>query len=311
MDSLKDKITIFAPASVSNVGPGFDILGFALEGMGDTITLTKREGTAYIIDAVGADLPEDPEKNVATVALRSFCRAIGYEGGFLVRIEKNFTPGSGLGSSASSAVGAVFAANELLDAGFSRTELIQYALDGEILASGNRHADNVAPCMLGGFVAVKGCDPFDGFQIAYPKGLKVLIVFPDIQIKTADARGILPREVSMSQAIRQSANMAGLINGLTTANYRMIRDSLTDELAQPYRKKLIPAYDDVEKLCVNNDSIGFNISGSGPSMFSFFKKEDDLTALKKSISDLYLSRGIQCRFHESAINSKGAEVLNV
>ncbi|WP_420386949.1 homoserine kinase [Roseivirga sp.] len=306
----KDSITIFAPASVSNVGPGFDILGFALEGMGDTITLSRRDGAAYIIDPVGVELPEDPEKNVATVALRSFCNAVGYDGGFLIRIEKNFTPGSGLGSSASSAVGAVFAANELLEAGYSREELITYALDGEMLASGNRHADNVAPCMLGGFVAVRSCDPFKGFQIAYPKALKVLIIFPDVPIQTADARGILPREVSMNQAIKQSANMAGLINGLVTANYRMIRESLHDELAQPYRKKLIPNYDAVEKLCHQHEAVGFNISGSGPAMFAFFQVDNDLTVLKEEIKGLYQTKGIACRFHESGINGRGVEVLN-
>ena len=306
----KNSVKVFAPASVSNVGPGFDILGFALEGMGDKITLSKRNGEAYMIEAVGVELPTDPDKNVATVALKSFCDEIGYEGGFNIRIEKNFTPGSGLGSSASSAVGAVFAANELLDAGFSREELIKFALDGEMLASGNRHADNVAPCMLGGFVAVKSCDPFDGFQVAYPKGLKVLIVFPDVQIKTADARGILPKEISMTDAILQASNMAGLINGLTTANYRLIRDSLQDVLAQPYRKKLIPGYNDVETVCVENDAVGFNISGSGPTMFAFFKKEQDLSAIKKWIGEFYQAKGIACRFHESGINAKGVEILN-
>lgn len=310
MDTLKDKVTIFAPASVSNVGPGFDILGFALEGKGDTITLSTREDSAYIIEAIGADLPTDPEKNVATVALRSFCKEIGYKGGFTIRIEKNFTPGSGLGSSASSAVGAVFAANELLQTGYSKEELISYALDGEELASGNRHADNVAPCMLGGFVAVKSCDPFDGFQVAYPEDLKVLIIFPDIVIKTAEARSILPTEVSMSDAIQQAANMAGLINGLTTANYTMVKNSLKDVLAQPYRKKLIQAYDEVERLCEDSESIGFNISGSGPSMFSFFKKEQDLTQLRESIKELYSDRGINCRLHESVINGSGAEIVN-
>ena len=307
----KDSVKVFAPASVSNVGPGFDILGFALEAMGDKITLSKREGTAYIIDAVGADLPTDPEKNVATVALRSFCNEIGYEGGFLIRIEKNFTPGSGLGSSASSAVGAVFAANELLQAGYSKEELISFALDGESLASGHRHADNVAPCILGGFVAVKGCDPFDGFQVAYPKALKVLIIFPDIVVKTSDARGLLPKEVPMSLAIQQAANMAGLINGLTTANYIMIKNSLKDVLAQPYRKRLIQAYDEVGKLCEEHGSIGFNISGSGPSMFSFFKQEQDLTQLKESFKELYSAKGINCRLHESAINGRGAEVIDI
>jgi homoserine kinase len=303
----KDSVKIFAPASVSNVGPGFDILGFALEGIGDTITLSKRNGQAYLIDAVGADIPQDPEKNVATVALSSFCKEVGYDGGFLIRIEKSFTPGSGLGSSASSAVGAVFAANELLNTGMTKEELVPFAFDGEMLASGHRHGDNVAPCMLGGFVAVKSCDPFDGFQISYPKALKVLILFPDVLVKTVEARGLLPREVPMAQAIEQAANMAGLINGLTTANYQMIRKYMKDQLAQPYRKKLIPGYDDVETVCLENEAIGFNISGSGPAMFAFFKADQNLEPLKKWVKDFYEAKGIACRFYESAINGRGVE----
>lgn len=306
----KDSIKVFAPSSVSNVGPGFDILGFPLEGMGDTITLSKRDDSAYVIEPVGADLPTNPEKNVATVALRSFCNEVGFQGGFTIRIEKNFTPGSGLGSSASSAVGAVFAANELLQTGYTKEELIRFALDGEVIASGHRHADNVAPCMLGGFVAVMGCDPYEGFQVAYPENLKVLIIFPDIVVKTSEARDLLPKEVPMSLAIEQAANMAGLINGLTTANYDMIQECLKDVLAQPFRKALIQGYDEVEKLCIEHGSTGFNISGSGPSMFSFFKRDQDLNQLKESILELYANRNITCRLHESAINGRGAEVLN-
>ena len=159
---MNRSITIFAPASVANVGPGFDILGFALEELGDIMTLTMRDDEQIVIKVIGADLPLEPENNVATVGLMSFCQHIGYTGGFDITIEKNFKPGSGLGSSASSAAGSVFAANALLDAGFSKEELVPFALDGEELASKNRHADNIAPCMLGGFVGVKSCSAYWG-----------------------------------------------------------------------------------------------------------------------------------------------------
>lgn len=301
----KTSITVFAPASVSNVGPGFDILGFTIEGMGDTITLTRREDSAYVIESVGADLPLNPEKNVATVALTSFCKSIGHTGGFDIKIEKNFKPGSGLGSSSSSAVGAVYAANILLDAGMSKQDLIQFALDGEFIASGSKHADNIAPCMLGGLVAVKSADPFDGFEIPFPKDLKVLIIFPDVPIKTAEARAILPEQISMEQGITQVANMAGLVKGLMSADYDLIRSSLKDQFAQPYRKSLIPLYNEVEHLAIDAGAFGFNISGSGPTMFAFFQKSDDLTALKTSVENQYSTQSIHVQFHETLINQKG------
>lgn len=307
MSLNKTTITVFAPASISNVGPGFDILGFAIEGMGDTITLARREDSEYVIESVGASLPLNPEENVATVALKSFCKAMGHTEGFDIRIEKNFKPGSGLGSSASSAVGTVFAANALLGTKLSKQDLIQYALDGEAIASGSKHADNIAPCMLGGLVAVKSGDPFDGFEIPFPKDLKVLIIFPDVPIKTAEARAILPEHISMEQGIAQVANMAGLVKGLMSADYDLIRSSLKDQFAQPYRKSLIPLYDEVEHLALDAGAFGFNISGSGPTMFAFFQKSDDLTALKTSVQNQYSAKSINVQFHETRINQRGVE----
>lgn len=304
-------VTIQAPASVSNVGPGFDILGFALDGMGDKITLSSREDDQYVIESIGADLPLAPEQNVATVALRSLCDHLGHQGGFDIRIEKNFTPGSGLGSSASSAVGAVFAANALLNAGLTKEALVPFALDGEMIASKNRHADNIAPCMLGGFVAVKSCDPFDAFSVDYPNELKVLIIFPDVPIKTAEARKILPTSVDLATGIRQSANMAGLITGLMRSDYDLIRTSLVDEFAQPYRKQLIPYYDAVSELAYKHGSVGFNISGSGPAMFGLFQAQTDTAGLKAAIEEIYTGAGIGLKFHESGINHRGTEILNV
>jgi homoserine kinase len=306
---MNSSATVHAPASVANVGPGFDILGFALDGMGDKITLSAREDDRYVIESVGADLPLEPESNVATVALRSLCDHLGHKGGFDIRIEKNFKPGSGLGSSASSAAGAVFAGNTLLKAGLTKNELIPFAVDGEFVASKNRHADNIAPCMLGGFVAVKSCDPFDAFSVDYPNDLRVLIVFPDVPIKTAEAREILPAKIEMATGIRQSANMAGLITGLARSDYALVRSSLKDEFAQPYRKQLIPAYDQVSELAYAHGCIGFNISGSGPAMFGLFQAQTETAALKRAIEKVYRQAGIDVKFHESGINHRGVEQL--
>ena len=303
-------VTVFAPASVSNVGPGFDILGFAIEGMGDKIRLSLNNDGQYSIQSIGAELPLNPDKNVATVALKALARDVGYKGGFDIKIEKGFAPGSGLGSSASSAVGAVFAANQLLSLGYSKEELIPYALDGEQVASGNRHADNIAPCMLGGFVAVRSCDPFDGFQIPVPSDLKVLIIFPDVPIKTSDARNMLPNQVPLAAGIAQAANMGALVKGLMSSDYQLIGDALTDAFAQPFRKQLIPLFDEVEALVKGNGAAGFTISGSGPAMFGFFRGDIDLEPLKQQIAARYEQREITVRFHESGINERGVEIIN-
>ena len=308
---MSNSVKIFAPASVANVGPGFDILGFALEEIGDHITLTKRDDQEIVIKVIGAELPLEPGNNVATVGLKSFCDHVGHQGGFDIRIEKNFKPGSGLGSSASSAAGAVFAANELLKAGLSKEELVSFALDGEEVASKNRHADNIAPCMLGGFVGVTSCDPFQYFSVPYPNDLKVLIIFPDVVIKTAEARKILPQRISLSTGIRQAGNMAGLVTGLTSHDYDLISRSLQDAFAEPYRKQLIPHYEEVKALAKPHGSLGFSISGSGPAMFSFFRAKTDTSALQSEIESIYEEAGIGLLFHESGINHKGAELLNV
>lgn len=305
----KASTTVFAPASIANVGPGFDVLGFAINGLGDRLTLTHRDDKEYRIKAIGAALPLEPQNNVATVALKSFCDHIGHKGGFNIRIEKNFTPGSGLGSSASSAVGAVFAANELLGTELTKEELIPFAVDGEEVASKNRHADNIAPCMLGGFVGVKSCDPFSAFTVDYPNDLKVLIIFPEVVIKTAEAREILPKKIPMATGIRQAANMGGLIAGLMRSDYALISDSLRDVFAQPYRKQLIPLYGQVERLAMTYGSVGLNISGSGPAMFSFFRAQVDTTRLREAIKAIYAREKIAVRFHESAINHVGVEVV--
>lgn len=305
---MPKSISIFSPSSVSNVGPGFDILGFALNDLGDQINLSLiKEG--FEITSYGADLPNEPEKNVATVALKSLAKAHGYTGGFKIEIEKKFKPGSGLGSSASSAAGAVFAANQLLELGLKKEELIPFALDGEEVASGQRHGDNIVPCMLGGFVAVKSVEPYEGFHIDTPEDLKVLVIFPDVPIKTAEARKILPQEVSLKTGIQQAADMAGLIISLMTSDYEMIKGCLADHFGTPYRKRLIPFFDEVNEMAMNAGAYGFNISGSGPAMFAFFRDEDNLEDLKVRIQEQYNGADIQVRFHESGINKRGCEIL--
>lgn len=305
-----NKIRVFAPASVANVGPGYDTFGFALEKLGDKITVSKRnDNKLNILPAIGAELPTEVNQNVAGVAIQSLLAAAQSDQGFDIQIEKMFRPGSGLGSSASSASGSVFAVNALLDYPFSTNELLPFALDGEALASKCYHADNVAPSLLGGFQAVRSYEPLDLFSITNLNDLYVLIIFPDVQIKTAVAKGLIPTQLSIKDAREQWGNVAALIHALHIKDYALLSRAITDRIAEPVRKKLIPAYDNVKDIVTEHNSIGFNISGSGPSMFALFTDESLAATCSKKIKAVYDSMNLSVMFNISKINPKGCEIL--
>ena len=307
-----ESIRIFSPASVANVGCGYDIFGFALESIGDGITLTKRNDNKLVIKKVlGAELPLSPEKNVASVAISSLLNALNSSQGFDIEITKNIRPGSGLGSSASSASGAVFAANELLGSPLTKKELIAYAMEGEIVASLKAHADNVAPAMLGGFTVVRCCEPsVDVFNLDYPEELKVLIIFPNILIKTSEAKKMLGDVVRLEKAREQWGNVAGLVTGMMRKDWDLIKNSLKDVVAEPIRKTLIPHYADVKKIVMGHGALGFNISGSGPSMFGLFKEDKGVHSVVPKIKQIYDRLSIDSFYHVSGINPKGTHIVD-
>lgn len=306
-----ESVKVFSPASVANVACGYDIFGFALNEIGDEITLTKRNDSKLVITKVtGAELPLSPDKNVATVAISSLLERVHSTQGFDIEIHKNVNPGSGLGSSASSAAGAAFAANCLLGNPFSKTELIENAMAGEIVASQSAHADNVSPAMLGGFTVVRSIEPkVDVFQLDYPEDLVVLVVFPQVQVKTAEAKRMLGDTISLSKARVQWGNVAGLATGMMKKDWGLIQRSLQDVVAEPVRKNLIPHYDHVKEIAMNHGALGFNISGSGPSMFSFFRNESEARAGIEEIREIYQRLSIEAFFHISPINPKGTHII--
>jgi homoserine kinase len=304
-------IRVFAPSTVANVGCGYDILGLALETFGDKLTLTAREDDQLVIQAItgATGLPFESDKNVATVALRSLLDSLGSGQGFDLEIEKNIAPGSGLGSSASSSVAAVFAANEFLGSPLSKKELVPFAMEGERAASGVAHADNVSPSLLGGFTVVRGYDPIDVFNIPFPEELKVTIFFPQVSIKTSDAKRILKTQVDLKNAITQWGNIAGLVSGLILKDFDLIGRSLNDVIVEPVRSILIPHYDEVKAHCMGRGALGFNISGSGPSMFALTRDDELARALTVEVSDIFKMRGIEMFSFVSSINTEGAEVI--
>ncbi len=305
-----DKVKVFAPNTVANVGCGFDVLGFALEGYGDEFIIEKRNDTKLeIVNIEGANLPTDPATNVATVAISSMLNSLDRKNGFNISIRKSIAPGSGLGSSASSSAGAVFAVNELLNRPYNQMELIAFAMEGEKTSSGSAHADNVAPSLLGGFTAVRSITPLDVFKISYPPELLAVIIYPHLMIKTSDAKRILKSEIGLNEAVRNSANMAGLISGLIEGDFDRISRSIEDVIAEPARKSLIPHYDEMKNLAITKGALGFNISGSGPSMFAFTNDPIIAENIRNECAAFYSEHDMITTSFVSPINAEGAKVI--
>jgi homoserine kinase len=234
---------------------------------------------------------------------------IGQQVGFDLTIKKSIPPGSGLGSSASSAAGAVFAANELLGRPFTRAELVAFAMEGERSSSGVAHADNVAPCLLGGFTVVRSYHPLDVFSIPFPTSLRAVVMYPNVEMKTADAKRILKKQVNLNDAVTQWGNVAGLVSGLITGDMPRVGRSMQDVIIEPVRSMLIPFYSDVKAAALKAGALGFAISGSGPSTFAFTDDAKKAEQILAQCEAVYAQGGISCIGFISGINEQGAQVI--
>jgi homoserine kinase len=300
-----NEITVLAPATVANVVCGFDCLGFCLENPNDLMTLRLiDEKTVRIKHHDDYDLPITIGENVAGKALLAVLERIDENVGFEVEITKKIMPGSGIGSSAASAAGAVVAANRLLGERFDPNEVIEMAMQGEMVASGSKHADNIAPCVLGGFTLVRSIEPMDVISIEYPP-LFATVIHPQIEIKTSYAREILPKEVPLKSAIRQWADVGSLIAGLQKGDYDLISRSLQDFIVEPVRKTLIPRFDEVKKVSLEAGALGGGISGAGPSVFMFSQTRETAEKIAEKMTGVYSSTGIEFNIYVSAINCQG------
>ena len=303
-----DEVTVLAPATVSNVVCGFDCLGFALEQPFDEMTVRKiDERMVRIINHDDFGLPTEPLKNVAGVALLAVIEAADIAFGFEVEMTKHIKPGSGIGSSAASACGSVVAANRLLGDRFSRLELVELAMAGEMLASGSRHADNLAPCIFGGFTLVRSSEPLDIVQLDFPP-LFAAVIHPQIEIKTSEARAMLPTHVPMKEAVRNWSNLGSFVAALAKRDYGLMSRSMEDTIVEPVRKKLIPKFDEVKARALALGAVGAGISGSGPSMFALCETRDVAANILRDVSELYLHAGLDFNFHISEIVNSGAVI---
>ena len=306
-------IKVFAPATVANVTCGFDILGFAVHEPGDVVTLELTESDKICIQEIkgeGGVLPKAVEKNTVSVAIKAFLDHLGEKRGVDIYLEKKMPLGSGLGSSAASAVAGVYALNALLDAPLTPLELLPFAMQGEAMACGEAHADNVAPALLGGFVLIRSYQPLDVVKIDSPKNLYATIVHPQIEIATKDARSILKKSLLLKDAIKQWGNVAGLITGLIKEDYSLIGRSMEDVIVEPVRSMLIPGFDLVKESAISSGALGCGISGSGPSIFALSKSLEEANQVGASMDACFQSLDISTDLFISQVNQQGPLILS-
>ncbi len=307
-----ETIKVFAPATVANVTCGFDILGFAVDQPGDEIMLRKsNSGQVRIVQITGDDgiLPKDPEKNTCGAVIQMFLRDLGSDQGVDIYLDKKMPLGSGLGSSAASSVAAIFAINELLGKPRKLEELLPYAMEGERVACGAAHADNVAPGLYGGFVLIRSYDPLDVIKLKTPDELFATLVHPQIEVKTKDAREILRKQIFFKDSVKQSGNVAGLVAGLLTSDYDLISRSMHDYIVEPVRSILIPGFSIVKEAILELGALGAGISGSGPSIFALSKDLDMANRIANKMKSIYSGFEIENETYVSRINQTGPKII--
>ena len=310
------EVRVFAPATVANVAVGFDILGFAIDRPGDEIV--ARASTIFtgvrIVAISGTgdkELPTATEKNTAGVAAQRLLQHLGRNDvGIELEIHKKMPFGSGLGSSAASAAGAAVAVNELLGAPLTREALLYFTVQGEEVADGSFHADNVAPCLVGGITLIRSNDSLDVHHLPVPDVLHVAVVHPEIEILTRDARAVLSDQIPLTTAIRQMGSLASFITALYTNDISLLGRSLHDCMVEPQRKKLIPGFDAVKDAALQRGALGCSISGAGPSVFALCDSGYLAQSVGQAMQAAFRNTGIESQLYVSPINQRGVEILS-
>lgn len=307
---MKNEILISSPATVANLVCGFDILGLALDAPSDKMLIRKTTVPGIkLIHKDKFDLPEDPKKNVIGAALHALLSETDGKIGFEIESTKSIKPGSGIGSSAASAAGVVVGANQLLKEKFSREDLVRFAMCGEELASGAKHADNIAPCIYGGITLIRCSKSLDIITLQAPP-LWVTIFHPQIEVKTSYARQILRNQISLKEAIVQWANIAGLVSGLLQKDYGLISRSLVDVIAEPARSILIPGFSELKTAGMMAGALGGGISGSGPSVFMLSPDKKTAQGVEQAMNLVYSTIGLPYQTHISSINQEGVKIIS-
>lgn len=309
---MEKKVTAYAPATVANLVCGFDVLGLALRSPEDVleVSIAPGQGIITLEQNDGFGLPNDPEKNVSGVALRSLLNAYGNAVDVHVKSTKRIKPGSGIGSSSASAAGGVCALNHLLGNPFTKEQLVHFAMDGEALASGARHADNVTPCIYGGITLVRSTQPLDIVPLGAPD-LHVVVLHPQIEVRTADSRAVIKKQVPLSLAVQQWGNVAALVAGFLREDHALISRSLVDVIVEPVRSMLIPAFHETKQAALEAGALGGGISGSGPSIFMLCRNHASANQVAEAMADVYATTSLPFDVHVGGISAEGVRLEEV
>lgn len=305
-----DQVHVFAPATVANMICGYDILGFAVNEPGDEVIMKRTEELGITILAITGDdgkLPLDPFKNtVSHSAWQLFCDlGLNESFGLSVELHKKMPIGSGLGSSAASTVGGIFALNELLGKPLSKEQLLPYCMEGERLACGSAHADNVAPSLFGGITLIPSHEPLIVRSLPVPEELYVALIYPKVDVPTKEARRLIKDKVSLQKAVKQWGNIASLITAIYENDYDEIGRSMQDEIIEPHRSLLIPFFDEMKKIALENNALTFGISGSGPTVMALTKSKSFAEKIASEINQFLSEKSIEHFSYVSQINKKG------
>lgn len=309
---MSKSIRVYAPATVANVSVGFDVMGFSIGEPGDEMEVKMTNSTEIKVfnHSPYNSIPEEANQNVSAISLKAMLSKLGSKQGFELHIMKKIMPGGGLGSSAAASVSSIFGANELLGRPFTNKDLIPFAMEGEKYASGSAHADNVAPALLGGFVLIRSYEELDIVELDFPNNLYCAVVHPMIVVRTEEARKILKPEVPLKDAVKQWANLAGLVVGLSRSDFSLIGRSLDDVIIEPVRSLLIPGFASVKQNAMEEGAIGCGISGSGPSMFAFSNSEEDAYRISAKMKAGFEKLGIESEAFVSRAGENALKVLD-
>ena len=307
---MKKTIKVFAPASIANMGCGFDIMGMALDEVGDILQISAEEGEGITIEnQSGMPLPDDIEMNEITPVIRKFFQMTGTSAKIDVVILKKIYPGSGIGSSAASSAAAAYGMNELFGCPLSEEEVVICAMEGENLASGGYHADNAAPAVMGGIILIRGYEPLDVIKLPVPGNFYCAMIHPAIVVSTKEARSIMPKEIPMHTAVLQWGNVGGLVAGLYSGNIALIGRSMKDGVAEPYRKQFIPGFDELREKLTAAGALAMNIAGSGPSVFALADKYEIAHAAEAILKEHFDALGIGYESFVVKVSNKGAKLV--
>lgn len=310
---MNDNIKVFAPATISNVGCGFDTIGFAINEPGDVVVLKLRTDSLVRIKKITGDdgvLPTDIKKNTATVAILELLKNYSDKSiGVNIEIRKKMPIGSGLGSSAASAVAAVYGLNILLGKPFNKMEVLDFAIKGEAIASGAVHADNVAPSLMGGIVLIRDYNPLEIIELPVPSNLYCAVVYPHVLIETKKARKLIKKQIPIVSARKHFGNIGSLVSSLYESNIELLSRTIVDHISEPARASLIPGYYEIKNAALNTGAYGCSISGSGPSIFAFAKSKVVATKIGKAMKKAAEDNGNKATLYVSKINSIGPKIV--